>query len=57
MGGDVTERLENLVEEIRDLIRQRQERIKALLEEIRELEDANEELQKQVSGLFQDLQD
>ena len=57
MAKDITERLETLVEEIRDLIRFRQERIKSLLEEIQELEDSNDELQNQISSLFGDLKD
>jgi predicted nucleic acid-binding Zn-ribbon protein len=57
MSEDITARLEGLLEEVRDLIRQRQERIEELKTEIVELEDANEELQKQVSGLFGDLEE
>ena len=57
MSEDITARLEGLLEEVRELIRQRQERIEELKAEITELEDANEELQKQVSGLFGDLED
>jgi uncharacterized protein Yka (UPF0111/DUF47 family) len=57
MGEDITERLKTLVEEIRDLIRWRQKRIKELKEEIESLEDSNDELQKQVSSLFEDLKD
>ena len=57
MSEDITARLEGLLEEVRDLIRQRQERIEELKAEIIELEDANEELQKQVSGLFGDLEE
>jgi uncharacterized protein Yka (UPF0111/DUF47 family) len=57
MGEDITERLETLVEEIRDLIRWRQKRIKELKEEIESLEDSNDELQKQVSSLFENLKD
>ena len=57
MSEDITARLEGLLEEVRDLIRQRQERIEELKAEIIELEEANEELQKQVSGLFGDLED
>jgi predicted nucleic acid-binding Zn-ribbon protein len=57
VSEDITARLEGLLEEVRELIRQRQERIEELKAEITELEDANEELQKQVSGLFGDLED
>jgi predicted nucleic acid-binding Zn-ribbon protein len=57
VSEDITARLEGLLEEVRDLIRQRQERIEELKTEIVELEDANEELQKQVSGLFGDLEE
>ena len=57
MSEDITARLEGLLEEVRELIRQRQERIEELKTEITELEDANEELQKQVSGLFGDLEE
>lgn len=57
MSEDITERLQGLLDEVRSLIRQRQERIEELKAEIVELEDANEELQKQVSGLFGDLED
>jgi chromosome segregation ATPase len=57
MSEDITARLENLLDEVRSLILQRQERIEELRTEITKLEEANEELQKQVSGLFVGLED
>jgi hypothetical protein len=57
MTEDITARLEGLLEEVRGLIRQRNERIEELKAEIIELEEANEELKTQVSGLFGDIEE
>lgn len=57
MTEDITARLEGLLEEVRGLIRQRNERIEELKAEIIELEEANEELKAQVSGLFGDIEE
>jgi cell division septum initiation protein DivIVA len=57
MAEDITARLEGLLEEVRELIRQRTERIEELKTEITELEEANEELKAQVAGLFGDIEE
>jgi uncharacterized protein Yka (UPF0111/DUF47 family) len=57
MAEDITARLEGLLEEVRELIRQRTERIEELKTEITELEEANDELKAQVAGLFGDIEE
>ena len=57
MAEDITARLEGLLEEVRNLIQQRNDRIEELKTEITELEEANEELKAQVAGLFGDIEE
>ena len=57
MAEDITERLEGLLEEVRNLIQKRTERIEELRTEITELEEANETLKAQVAGLFGDIEE